>query len=167
MSSLKNTWAFIKRNSKKLIFVLLLIYPCMVALTVIYSSTLESKSCKYYTEKLNGGVHTFAEQNYKITLCARNENRDGHAIVRLQIFDTQDELKVERFFDMNWENDRYSPLEYTNSSVIYFDESESDYRKEIQMPPSRWEWLKIKIKHSFWSAMEFIFVKPVAWIFSS
>jgi hypothetical protein len=169
--SVKNIWSFIKRNPNKVIFLPPLFYICMTALTIYYSSAGEViGDCKKETEKLGGGIHNFSGHNYNFTLCNYSGyiNRDTR-IVRLQIHDAQNELWVERFFDVDWNTNNYFPLEYTNTSVTYFDGAEeNDYKKVIEMPPKNWERFEVKIKHSFWGVMQNIFLNPIVnWLNST
>lgn len=158
--SLKDIRAFVNRHSKKVTF-LLLFYFLMAWITAAYTKRKDNLECKETTKEFGGGVHRYDGQDYTFTLCDT-----GYSIVLLQIHDANNELWAERSFDVEWAG-RISPLKYTNKSVTYFDNTEEeDFEKVISMPPNRWEWLKVRVIDTFWSVMEFIFIKPLKWVFS-
>lgn len=169
MPSLKNTWAFIKRNPKKSIVLPILLYAIMGLITAANSTTGEVRDdCVETTKVLDGGIHNFNGKDYLFTLCGQLNSRFVDTIdnIRLQIHDDKNELWVERFFDVYMGSS--SGLSYHESSIFYFGaDDDGVLGGEIKMPPSRWEWIKVRVKHAFWRGMEFIFVKPVEWVFSS
>jgi hypothetical protein len=171
MPPLKSIWAFIKRNPKKSIVLPILFYAIIGLITAANSTTGEARDdCKEMTEHYGGGLHRFDGQDYNFIICGKSfYSRFGSTAdtVRLQVFDAQNELWVERFLDVDWSvgNEEVS---FSDTSVMYSGANDDGVDNgEISMPPSRWEWIKVRVKHAFWRGMEFIFVKPVEWVFSS
>lgn len=161
--SLKIVWHFVKRFPAFTFFTMLTFYLIMFAITGAHTTVREGSGCDEITKILNGGVRHYDGQKYELMLCdySGGNSRVGiSGTVRLQIYDAQKVLWSERFFDAYWE--RPNGLEYTDTSITYFDDSkQEDFEKTISMPPSRWEWLKVRVNHAFWSVMEFVFFLPL------
>ena len=173
MPSLKTIWSFIKRNPKKSIVTSILLYIIMGLITVANSTTGEARDdCEEMTKHFEGGIRLFNGEDYNFIVCGKpfySRFWSTSDKVRLQVYDAKNELRLERIIDVDW-NAGGEGLSFFDKSFFYTGANDDGVvAEEISMPPSRWEWLKVRIKHAFWTVMQNIFLKPIesflGWIF--
>ncbi|RDU95919.1 hypothetical protein DWV00_26590 [Trinickia dinghuensis] len=69
-----------------------------------------------------------------------------HDKIRLQIFSEQGELLAQRKFHVDWITNFPRELEYGVDHVTYYDASrESNFKHRIEMPPTRWDWVRARL----------------------
>lgn len=134
----------------------------MIGLFVLYGHLYEPDSgvdCEEYTKSFNGGIRDFAGERYNISTCAAVYYGDDEMGIRLRVHDSQGILRVERHFHIFLES-AYPPLIYSPSSITYPDYSvRGGQDLIIKMPPSHWDYLKVKMKYGFFNMLDFIFDK--------
>ena len=144
---------FVLRNTPKLRRVLISAAIVPMAFYVVCLWLLPQQSsyqgCDVYTKEMNGEVHTFQGEDYKIELCGIDgvpgiPVNGRHDEIHLKVFAMDRELLAERFFRPA--DDNPAPLDYQDDSLTYWSSNAHENRQEkITMPPSRWEWVRARL----------------------
>jgi hypothetical protein len=103
--------------------------------------------CQRYNDELNGGVKLIGKTKYNVQMCGtggdENSNSDE---IELKVLDERGELLAKRHFTVHWMANFHEPLEYQEDKIIYYDFStHNNFKKTIDMPPSKFEWLRARV----------------------
>lgn len=138
--------ACVKKISKWLVVVLLLIYAAIFVLDKKFPDKFYD--CEYDTNALHGGIKIYGEKRYSLVVCGvgGDENFMNDKI-RLQVFSEKGELLAQRKFHIDWMMTNFpKELKYGPDYVIYYDNSQqSNFEHRISMPPTWWDWARARL----------------------
>ncbi|MBR7956368.1 hypothetical protein KDW78_21065 [Burkholderia cenocepacia] len=99
---------------------------------------------------MDGGIKNMNGVLYRFKLCGTGGN-DQDATddnVELSVFSENGELLARRYFSVNWYagDSSHPPLRYEGNLVRYIDlTDESNIKKHLMIPPSKWDWLRARL----------------------
>ncbi len=108
--------------------------------------------CDFYdrADTLDGGTKNMNGVWYRFKLCGTGGN-DQDATddnIELSVFSENGELLARRYFSVNWYHgdSSHPPLRYEGNLVRYIDlTDESNIKKHLMIPPSKWDWLRARL----------------------
>jgi len=137
------------KNFFRRVLITITVIYVFVFVFINYIRPLEYYRCDLYTQRMNGGIHSFQGKNYKIELCGLNgfiePENFPHDEVRLRVYSLEGELLVERYFPpLLGLGAPIAPLKYGDDYLTY-DTVDQSPSKKMAMPPTILERIRAKL----------------------